>query len=103
MRHSPHAPVDPAAPEAPGFCDRCNFKWLLKDLTVQHDYRGNRLVELGTKVCPRCLDEPQPSGQKPPVLGPEPQPLRNPRPGFIRQEVGTTIVPPAVEILGDDL
>lgn len=83
--HGRGVTVDPSAPEPPGICDRCAAKYQLSDLQWQYDYRGNALVNLRILVCPQCLDEPDPY-YLPRVLGPDPLPVIDPRPGFYAQQ-----------------
>lgn len=77
--HSRRAPVDPQRPLAIGYCDRCQFEWYLKDLKDQKEWSGFSLVSTGLLVCDGCLDEPTP-WKKTLIIGPEPKPLKNPRP-----------------------
>lgn len=80
--HSPRAPASWRHPEPPGWCDRCGFKYLHRDLTWQSDWRGSELANLGLLVCRNCLDEPQPNGRRPIIIGPDSIGPRDPRPGF---------------------
>lgn len=86
LAHDVNAPVDIRRPVVPGFCDRCNRKWPLSRLDFQYDWRGNSLQNLGIRVCWECDDEPQPNGRKPILIGPDPYPVRDPRPGYQTQE-----------------
>lgn len=105
IRHSIHAPVDIYKPEPPGYCDRCNRKFLHRNLAWQFDWRGPRLANLRILVCGGCLDVPQPSGRKPIKIGPDPVAVRDPRPGFAQQQMGEMPDPPwspsPNEIIGD--
>lgn len=98
---SAYAPVDPDRPRAIGYCDRCGFQRLLCDLPFQYDWRGNALVSTGLRVCKdRCLDKPQPNGRRPVIIGPDPRPLRDPRPGFsASQMAGSGINGPVSPLL----
>lgn len=86
--HNPRAPVDARAPEAKGFCDRCNFVYRLCDLNWQFDYRGNHLTNLRILVCDICLDKPF-EHYRPFVLPPDPVPIKDPRPGFQATQEGS--------------
>jgi len=103
IRHSPRAPVDVWAPEPWGCCDRCGFRWLHRELAWQFDWRSTRLQNLRILVCPTCLDEPQPNGRRPVKVGPDPVPVRDPRPGFASIQMGDMPSPvrSVIEILGD--
>lgn len=78
--HSPYAPLNPDKPEPTGICDRCAFLWPLKRLNEQREWRGASLKGIGLLVCPTCMDKPQQNGFRTIVIGPDPKPLRNPRP-----------------------
>lgn len=86
LAHSPRAPVNIARPEPVGYCDRCSFKWPLVKLCYQYYWAGNVLANSHLRVCPTCLDEPQQNGQRIFIFGPEPKPLKDPRPGNIPQQ-----------------
>lgn len=81
--------VDPRRPRAAAFCDRCGFRYNHKDLNWQFDYRGYNLQNLWILVCPRCDDLPQPQFQ-PFLIGPDPVPTKDPRPGWYMQQEGVT-------------
>ena len=92
--HNLHAPLNSRSPEPWGFCDRCNLLYPLHELVFQLDYRGNNLQNLQIRVCTRtCLDIPQ-DQLRPIIIGPDPVPLRDPRPGFWPQQENAGGVPP---------
>lgn len=70
--------VDPSHPEALGICDYTGFVHFRKDLIRQMEWRGNRLVWTGFLVGRDYLDKPNPQ-LKPPILKPDPVPVRDPR------------------------
>lgn len=78
LRHG-RARIDPSHPEAPGLCDRCGFYYTLSDLVYQYEWRGPQLASTGFRVCPSCLDKPF-IFFKPILLGPDPLPVKDPRP-----------------------
>lgn len=85
--HSIRAPVSIDDPEVWGYCDRCNFRYLLKDLVWQFDWRGSKLANLGIRVClEKCLDDPQ-EQLKAIFIGPDPFPVVDARPGFSATEM----------------
>jgi hypothetical protein len=88
LGHSPRAPVNPSHPEPWRICDRCGFRWIIHLTQWQHDWRGNELANIRLIVCPRCLDTPQPSGRKPIRIGPDPVPVKDPRPGYAISQMG---------------
>lgn len=55
--HDLRTPTNPNAPEPVGWCDRGYHKWPLAQLAWQFDQRGNAIVNIGIRVCPRCMDE----------------------------------------------
>lgn len=79
MRPGGRARVDPQAPSAFGLCDRCGFQYNLVDLHNQHEWAGNKLINLRVRVCDRCTDEPQ-AQLRTPHLPPDPEPVLDPRP-----------------------
>ena len=82
LAHSPRAPLDILHPRAWAICDRCGFQYLHSALSWQFDWRGNSLSNLRILVCDPCYDTPQPNGRRPIIIGPDPVPVRDPRPGF---------------------
>lgn len=94
--------ADMSKPEAWGVCDRCGFRYLRKELVWQFDFRGLSLENLRILVCTRtCLDVPQPQ-LKPIIVGPDPIPVKDPRPGFAATQMGTTPVFSPLELVDDD-
>jgi hypothetical protein len=78
-RFNGHARVNPRNPEAFGICDRCGWRYNLNDLSFQHDWRGNRLMNLNIRVCNRCYDTPF-EHFRPIIVPPDPIPVFQPRP-----------------------
>ena len=100
---SRYAVADMEKPEAWGFCDRCGFRYLRKDLVWQFDYRGLSLANLRIPVCTRtCDDIPQPQ-LKPIIVGPDPIPVKDPRPGFQATQQGYTPVFSPLELVSDSV
>ena len=94
LRVPGHARINPSAPEAIGVCDRCGFQYNHSDLQFQYAWRGNELVNLNILVCPFDLDVPA-EWLRPVVLGPDPVPIRFPRPELDAtvQEMGPVPAP----------
>lgn len=88
-RYHGRARVNPTSPEAAGICDRCGFKYSLRDLVGQREWRGPRLMDIRVKVCPKCTDIPF-IFNKPIIYPPDPVPVRDPRPQDL-SVVGPTI------------
>lgn len=86
LAHDAHYTVNINRPVTNGFCDRCNMMYPLSKLAFQVDWRGITLARLGIRVCPTCYDTPQPNGRKTLIIGPDPVPVMNPRPGFQASE-----------------
>lgn len=101
INHSPHAPVSVSRPEAWGICDRCGFRYLLRRLPWQFDWRGLQMQNLRIRVCPVCLDVPN-DQLKPIIIGPDPVPVRDPRPGNYATQMGFTPTFSVVELLEDN-
>lgn len=87
MLQSLHAYADMRRPKPWGVCDRCGFRYLHSHLRFQFDFRGNQMQNLRILVCKRCEDEPQPQ-LRPVIIGPDPYPVLDPRPGFAATEMG---------------
>lgn len=91
-------------PEPWGICDRCGFRWLHRQLNWQFDWRGNQLANLRILVCRSCTDVPF-ELNRPILVGPDPIPVRNPRPGWYATQMqgGPPIAPPlSGEVITDD-
>lgn len=74
--------VDPDNPAAEGICQRCGFRFNLKDLNWQFAYNGSVSPQnLMILVCQRgtCNDELNPQ-DTPNILPPDPVPVYNARP-----------------------
>jgi hypothetical protein len=100
LAHSPYAPLNPFAPEPTGVCDRCGFLYPLASLVEQRAWAGPTTVGLGILVCTRtCLDEMQQNGRRTIVIGPDPKPLKNARPGLLFGNQG----PPAPQFVLEDV
>lgn len=91
--HDTHCPTDSSAPEPVGFCDRCNGKYRLADLLWQFQWSGPALTNTFLRVCMTCHDVPNEQGRVI-VIGPDPTPLKDPRPGFQQAEEAAAGVPP---------
>lgn len=76
---SSRAWADMRHPEPWGICDRCGFRYLRSVLRWQYDWRGNQLQNLRLLVCAPCEDVPN-EQQRPIIIGPDPVPVRDPRP-----------------------
>jgi hypothetical protein len=83
-------------------CDRCGFRKNRDVASFQHDWRGLQLANLRILVCDICLDNPQPQ-LKPILVGPDPVPVVDPRPGFAATQMGSTPTFNLLEIIDGDL
>jgi|SRR6185312_9084041 hypothetical protein len=94
---SSRAYADMQRPEAWGCCDRCGFRYLHRELNWQFDWRGNQLQNLRILVCRPCTDLPQ-EQLRPIIIGPDPVPIRDPRPGYAATQMqgGSPLIPPAI-------
>src|SRR5258708_3950262 len=87
LEHSTRASVNGEASGGPwGYCDRCNFRYNLKDLSWQFEWHGPRLANLHLLVCDRCLDVPQ-EQLRAIFIPPDPAPVKDARPGYSQQEM----------------
>ena len=85
------------------YCDRCGMRYLHQDLEYQFDFRGNKLANLRILVCRRtCIDVPQ-DQLRVVVIGPDPIPVVNARPGFQATQQGYTPIFSILEIVDGDL
>lgn len=87
LQQSSRAYADLRQPSVWAFCDRCQFRYHHHDLQWQYDFRGNQLQNLRILVCRTCLDIPQ-DQLRVLIIGPDPYPVRDPRPGFQATEEG---------------
>lgn len=72
--------VNPENPAAEGICDRCGFRWNLKNLRWQYNYMGSTMLQnQRLLVCYKCYDLPNPQDM-PIILPPDPEPIYNARP-----------------------
>ena len=62
--------------KAVGFCDRCGFEYLLKELKSE----TVNMVNTNLRVCPECWDPDQPQNELGRMPVSDPQALRDPRP-----------------------
>lgn len=88
-RYHGRAFTDATAPRAYGICDRCGFQYNLYQLQYQYQYNGTTLYNTRYRVCPTCMDIPQPQLLNP-ILPPDPLPVNDPRlPAYSVNESGT--------------
>jgi len=76
--HGKNCYVDPDSPLALGICDKTGFVFRHIDLVKQMEWRGNSLVWTGFLVG-RCYADKPNEQLRPPILPPDPVPVRNPR------------------------
>lgn len=74
-----HVRINPENPTALGICDYTGFIFNRDDLVRQMEWRGNALVWTGYYVGRPYADIPNPQ-LKPPILPPDPVPVKDPRP-----------------------
>jgi hypothetical protein len=99
---SRYAYADMQKPSPWFVCDRCGFRKMKSESAWQFDYRGLELQNLRILVCQVCLDNPQPQ-LRPIIIGPDPVPVKDPRPGFAAQQMGYTAPVNVLEIIDGDL
>lgn len=87
MRPHGRARVDPQNPQAFAVCDRCRMLYNRVDLSWQHQYRGNSLVNIRLLVCKGCLDTPH-EFARPAILPPDPVAIGDPRPDNVAAAEG---------------
>jgi hypothetical protein len=103
LAQSTRAYADMDKPLAWGTCDRCGFRYLRNSLVRQFDWRGNQIANLRILVCTAtCLDIPQPQ-LRPIIVGPDPIPILDPRPGFQASQQGITPVFSVLELIDGDI
>lgn len=94
--------ADMAKPSPWAYCDRCGFRYLHSDLVWQFDWRGNQLANLRILVCKRTCDDKPFELNRPIIIGPDPIPVRDPRPGYQATQQGYTPVFTPLELVSDD-
>lgn len=73
-----HVRINEQNPEALGICDYTGFVFNRTDLLRQLQWRGNSLVWTGLYVGRPYVDTPN-EQDRPPILPPDPIPIREPR------------------------
>ncbi len=90
-RYHGRAFTDATSPRAFGICDRCGFQYNLYQLQYQYQYNGTTLYNTRYRVCPTCMDIPQPQLLNP-ILPPDPLPVNDPRPpNYAANEAGPNV------------
>lgn len=85
--HNNRAPTDEFSPKRTSFCDRCNFLRYMTDLSWQMQWAGGDLFNTHLLVCTdKCLDKPNEQFRSL-VIGPDPAPIKDVRPGFQQEEM----------------
>ena len=79
--------VDAQHPQAGGVCQRCGYRYPLRDLVYQWEYAGAGLINTGFRVCSTCIDRPN-EQLLTPRLPPDPLPVFNALPENYAQEEG---------------
>lgn len=92
--------ADMMKPEPCGVDDRSGFIFALSDMPFQYQYRGNALVNLNIRTASRFLDKPS-EFLRPPLIGPDPVPPKNPRPTHYAQQNSGGTTPPSVQEIED--
>lgn len=93
--------ADLQRPRPWAICDRCGFRYFRDELVWQHDWRGPTEANLRILVCTRtCLDESQPQ-LRTILVGPDPIPVIDARPGFQATQQGYTPVFTPLELVSD--
>lgn len=77
-------------PVAFAVCDRCGTWFNHNRLHWQHEFSGNKLINIRLLVCRSCLDVPQ-EQLKARNVPADPMPIRNPRPEAFFQDETTFI------------
>lgn len=79
FRYGKYVKISRNHPQAVGICDSSGFVFNHRDLVKQMAWKGNSLEWTGLLVGRPFLDEPN-QQSRPPIMGPDPLPIRNPRP-----------------------
>lgn len=98
---SSRAYADISKPLPWAVCDRCGFRYMHYNLNWQYDWRGNQLQNLRILVDHHCEDVPF-EQNRPIIIGPDPVPVRDPRPGYAASQQGFTPVFTPLEIVSDE-
>jgi hypothetical protein len=84
VARSRYTAVDPYNPEAAGRCDRGGEIRRRSELLREMRWAGNNLVPTGFFCCREHIDPPNPQDRIP-MIGPDPVPVRDPRPDIDAQ------------------
>ncbi len=79
FRYGKYVKINRSHPQAVGICDYSGFVFNHRDLCRQMEWRGNALEWTGFLVGRPFLDVPN-QQSRPPIMGPDPVPIQNPRP-----------------------
>lgn len=97
-RQSRNFTADMMKPEPCGVDDASGFIFPLSEMPFQYQWRGNALVSLNLRIANRFQDKPS-EFLRPPLIGPDPVPPKNPRPThYTSQNQGGTTAPTVQEI-----
>jgi hypothetical protein len=94
-RHGRYGAVNPRMPEAAAVCDRGGEVVKRSALIREMRWAGKQLVPTGFLCCARHIDPPHPQDYAL-VLGPDPVPVRDPRP-----DIDPNPIAPAAEVVDD--
>jgi hypothetical protein len=101
LPHNIHAPTSITKPEPVGLCDSCCFLYPLRQLLFQTAWRGNAIINTNLRKCPRCIDALN-EQDRPILIGPDPKPLKDPRPGWwAQQQQGGPPIPNPQSLIED--
>jgi hypothetical protein len=91
--HDLKCPTDPSRPRPVGFDDRTGFKRYLDDLNWQMFWAGPTMGNTHLRIAPDALDVPNEQARTI-VIGPDPIPLKDPRPGYQASQEAAAAIPP---------
>ena len=91
--HDIRCPTNPWKPEPVGFDDLTGFKVYLKDMEFQYEWSGPRLYNTRFLRPPQYLDVPNEQARTI-IIGPDPVPLKDIRPGFQTQQENSVEITP---------
>lgn len=95
-----HVTIDSTSPKALGVCDYSGLLFNRCDLVRQFEWRGEALVWTGYYVGKPYVDIPNPQ-LKPPILPPDPVPVKDPRPPQYFTQTWSQIAYPEWEFQGN--